>query len=67
MRLIVKKKRAFRPPLPISMLGTSLKCFGRAETYFATLIWGEKGKNWVVSRIFALIVDVVVLENCTRM
>ena len=52
MRLIVKKE-LLAPLPPISMLRTILKGFGRAQIYVTTLLWGEWGENWVVSRIFA--------------
>ena len=49
------KGNPFSSPLPpISMLGTSFKDFGRAQTYVTTLIWGQRGggEDWEVSRIF---------------
>ena len=52
MRLIIKKSFQTSFPL-ISMLDTSFNGFGQVQTYVTTLIWGESGGNWVVSRDFA--------------
>ena len=52
-RLILRKESFQAPSPPISILGTNLKGFRRPQTYVTTLIWGERGKNWVVSKIFA--------------
>ena len=52
MRLIAKE-RLSGPPSPIINVELEFERSGRAPHYFSTLIWGERGGNWVVSRIFA--------------
>ena len=52
MRLIAKE-RLSGPPSPIINVELKFEGSGRALHYFATLIYGEMGENWVVSRIFA--------------
>ena len=57
MRLIAKK-RLSGPPSPIINVDLEFEGFGRALHYFATLIYGKRRGNWVVSRIFLLIVSI---------
>ena len=53
VRLILRKESFQAHSPPISILGTNLKGFRQLQTYVTTLIWGKRGKNWVVSNIFA--------------
>ena len=52
MRLIAKERLSGRPS-PIINAELEFEGSGRALHYFATLIYGERGEKWVVSRIFA--------------
>ena len=49
----IAKERLSGPPSPIINVELEFEGSGRALHYFSTLIWGERGQSWVVSRIFA--------------
>ena len=52
MRLIAKETLS-GPPSPIINVELEFEGSGPALHYFSTLIWEERGENWVLSRIFA--------------
>ena len=52
VRLIAKEILS-GPYSPIINVELEFEGSGQALHYFSTLIWGERGGNWVVSRIFA--------------
>ena len=52
MRLIAKE-RLSGPPSFIINVELEFEGSGKALHYLSTLIWGERGKNWEVSRICA--------------
>ena len=50
---LITKERLSRPPSLIINVELEFEESGKALHYLSTLIWGERGENWVVSRICA--------------